>query len=223
MKRIEFFYDYASTYSYLAHRQIEALATRHAAELIFKPMVLGFVFKATGNSMPASVPAKATYMIHDVRRWVRHYGLPFHMPSVFPVNTIRALRTAVAALEEGTFAAYHHAVMEAYWANDQDIGDGEVLAAVASSAGLDGPRLVARAEEAGIKERLKANTDEAIARGAFGAPTFFVVAVVFGATTASNSWRKRLVDDRTSLQRCESFHEEVSLAARHQCVIGRRG
>ncbi len=174
MKRIEFFYDYASTYSYLAHREIERIAVAHGAELVFRPMVLGFVFKASGNSMPAAVPAKAAYMVHDVRRWVRHYGLPFRMPSVFPVNTIRALRTAVAALEEGSFAAYHHAVMEAYWAHDQDIGNPEILAAVASGAGLDGPRLVARSEEAPIKASLKANTDEAITRGVFGAPTFFV-------------------------------------------------
>lgn len=179
MKRVEFFYDYASTYSYLAHLEIEHLAERLQAEIVFKPMVLGFVFKATGNSMPAAVPAKAAYMVHDVRRWVRHYGLPFHMPSVFPVNTIRALRTAVAALEEGTFPAYHHAVMKAYWANDQDIGDGEVLASVVSAAGLDGPRLVARADEPAVKEGLKANTDEAIERGVFGAPTFFVGGEMF--------------------------------------------
>lgn len=174
MKRVEFFYDYASTYSYLAHRAIEDLAVRCGAEIVFMPMVLGFVFKATGNSMPAAVPAKAAYMAHDVRRWARHYGLPFHMPSVFPVNTIRALRTAIAALEEGTFPAYHHAVMAGYWANDQDIGDEDILVGIATAAGLDGPRLVGRAEEPAIKEKLKANTDEAIQRGVFGAPTFFV-------------------------------------------------
>lgn len=174
MKRIEFFYDYASTYSYLAHREIERVAAAHDAELVFRPMVLGFVFKASGNSMPAAVPAKATYMIHDVRRWARHYDLPFKMPSVFPVNTIRALRGAVAALEDGVFARYHHAVMEAYWAHDQDIGDPETLAKVAGAAGLDGERLVARAEDPAVKAGLKANTDDAIARGVFGAPTFFV-------------------------------------------------
>ena len=174
MKRVEFFYDYASTYSYLAHREIEQIAERCKAELVFRPMVLGFVFKATGNSMPAAVPAKAAYIVQDVRRWVRHTGLPFHMPSVFPTNTIRALRVACAALEEGTFLAYHHAVMEAYWAKDEDIGDAEVLARVTTRAGMDGPRLVARAEEPGVKERLKKNTDEAIERGVFGAPTLFV-------------------------------------------------
>ena len=174
MKRLEFFYDYASTYSYLAHLEIEKLAQAKGAELVFRPMVLGFVFKASGNSMPASVPAKATYMMDDVRRWVRQYGLPFTMPSAFPVNTIRALRTAVAALDEGTFPTYHHAVMTAYWAGDRDIGDATTLTAVASEAGLDGDRLVARAEEPAIKEGLKANTDEAISRGVFGAPTFFV-------------------------------------------------
>jgi len=174
MKRVEFFYDYASTYSYLAHREIERIAAAHKAEIVFRPMVLGFVFKATGNSMPASVPAKASYMVQDVGRWVRRYGLPFKMPSAFPTNTIRALRAAVVALEEGTFPAYHHAVMTAYWANDQNIGDPEVLSAVADGAGLDGARLVARSEEGPIKDRLKANTDEAINRGVFGAPSFFV-------------------------------------------------
>ncbi len=76
-------------------------------------MVLGFVFKATGNSMPTNVNVKAAYMLHDVRRWALHYGLPFKMPSVFPANTIRALRCAVVALDEGVFPAYHYAVMEA--------------------------------------------------------------------------------------------------------------
>ena len=174
MKRIEFFYDYASTYSYLAHREIERVAAAHDAELVFRPMVLGFVFKASGNSMPAAVAAKAAYMVHDVRRWARHYDLPFKMPSVFPVNTIRALRAAVAALEDGVFARYHHAVMEGYWAHDRDIGDAETLAKIASDVGLDGERLVARAEDPTVKAGLKANTDDAIARGVFGAPTFFV-------------------------------------------------
>lgn len=179
MKRVEFFYDYASTYSYLAHREIEEIAERRGAELVFRPMVLGFVFKATGNSMPAAVPAKAAYMVQDVRRWVRKTGLPFHMPSVFPVNTIRALRGACAALADGTFPAYHHAVMKAYWADDQDIGDAEVLAGIATGAGLDGAALVARCETEAVKAALKKNTDEAVARGVFGAPTFFVGDAMF--------------------------------------------
>jgi len=82
MKRVEFFYDYASTYSYLAHLEIERIAAERKAELVFRPMVLGFVFKATGNAMPASVPAKGSYMMQDVQRWVRHLNLPFRMPSV---------------------------------------------------------------------------------------------------------------------------------------------
>jgi 2-hydroxychromene-2-carboxylate isomerase len=174
MTRVEFFYDYASTYSYLAHREIERIASETRAELVFRPMVLGFVFKATGNTMPAAVPAKAAYMTHDVARWARHYGLPFRMPSVFPVNTIRALRGAVAALEDGGFPLYHHAVMEAYWARNKDIGDGDVLAEVVREAGLDAPRLLARTEDAAVKDQLKANTDEAVRRGTFGAPTFFI-------------------------------------------------
>ena len=174
MKRIEFFYDYASTYSYLVHREVERLAEDRGAELVFRPMVLGFVFKATGNSMPAAVPAKAAYMTHDVRRWSRHYGLPFKMPSVFPVNTIRALRAAVAALEEAEFLAFHHGLMTGYWSQDRDIGDAEVLAAIATEAGLDGSELLRRSEDPAVKDRLRQYTDEAVSRGAFGAPTFFV-------------------------------------------------
>jgi len=174
MTRVEFFYDYASTYSYLAHREIERIASEAGAELVFRPMVLGFVFRATGNTMPAAVPAKATYMVHDVARWARRYGLPFRMPRVFPVNTIRALRGAIVTLQDGGFPAYHHAVMEAYWSKDRDIGDGDVLVAIAREAGLDAERLMARTEDAAVKDQLKANADEAISRGVFGAPTFFV-------------------------------------------------
>jgi 2-hydroxychromene-2-carboxylate isomerase len=174
MKRVEFFYDYTSTYSYLAHREIERVADATGAELVFRPMVLGFVFKATGNSMPAAVPAKGAYMMRDVARWARRLGLPFQIPSVFPVNSIRALRGAVAALQDGLFPAYHHAVMEAYWGHGKDIGDRDVLVAVADGAGLDGERLMARTEDPSVKEQLKANTDEAVSRGVFGAPTFFV-------------------------------------------------
>ena len=173
MKRIEFFYDYASTYSYLAHREIEQLAARHAAELVFRPMVLGFVFKATGNSMPAAVPAKAAYMVQDVRRWVRHYGLPFHMPSVFPVNTIRALRTPCGA-RGGDVPRLpprrHGGVLGARPGHRRR----RVCAAsIASRPGSTAPsgRPCGRSVHQGA---LKENTDEAIERGVFGAPTFFV-------------------------------------------------
>jgi len=179
MKRVEFFYDYASTYSYLAHREIERIAHEAGAEVVYRPMVLGFVFKATGNTMPAAVPAKAAYMTHDVARWARHYGLPFHMPSVFPVNTIRALRGAIVALEDGCFLPYHHAVMAAYWAQNQDIGDPATLADVVRGAGLDAERLLARTDDPAVKETLKRTTDEAVARGVFGAPTFFVGSEMF--------------------------------------------
>ncbi len=174
MKRVEFFYDYTSTYSYLAHREIERIAEATGAELVFRPMVLGFVFKASGNSMPAAVPAKGAYMMRDVARWAKRLGLPFQIPSVFPVNSIRALRGAIAALEDAVFPAYHHAVMKAYWGEGKDIGDRDVLVAVANAAGLDGEALLGRTEDPAVKERLKANTDEAVGRGVFGAPTCFV-------------------------------------------------
>lgn len=173
-QRLEYFFDYVSPYSYLGDSQVPGLVERTGAELVYRPMLLGGVMQASGNKPPASVAAKGKYMLTDIARWVERYGLELRFNPHFPVNTVKPMRGALVALEEGFFPAYHQALFAAMWRDEKNVGDAEVLGAVADAAGLDGAKLLARIEESAIKEQLKANTAEAVERGAFGAPTFFV-------------------------------------------------
>lgn len=176
---IEFFWDPASPYTYLAATQIEALAARHGATVVWRPFVLGKVFEATGNRAPATVAAKAKHLFQDVQRWATLYGVPFRFPTIFPINGIAAMRAACAADDAGHGGAFAQAIMKAYWADGADIAKPEAIAAVASAIGLDGEALIARTADAEIKDRLRANTEEAVKRGAFGAPTMFVDGQMF--------------------------------------------
>ncbi len=171
--QIEFFWDSASPYTYLAATQIEQLAARHGATVRWRPFLLGKAFEATGNRAPASIPVKGKYLFGDLQLWARHYGVPLRFPSVFPVASLGSLRVA-CALPEADVARWAQAVMHAYWAENQDIGQPQVLAQVATDLGLDSDALLAKTQTPAVKEALKANTDEAIRRGVFGAPTFFV-------------------------------------------------
>lgn len=173
-RRLEYFFDYVSPYSYLANSQIPALVRETGAELVYRPMLLGGVMQATGNQPPATLPARGTYMPVDIGRWLRRYGLPFNFNPAFPMKTVTALRAALAAQEQGVFPAYHEALFRAAWVDRVNLGDAASLRDVIAKAGLNAEKLLARAESDEIKERLKANTAEAVARGAFGAPTFFV-------------------------------------------------
>ena len=172
--KIEFFWDAASPYTYLAATQIEPLAARTGAVVVWRPFLLGKVFEATGNRMPAAVPAKAKHLFCDVQRWARHYGVPVAFPKVFPVHSVLALRAGIAAAEQGRGAAFATAVMRAYWADGGDISQPEVVSAVAASVGLDGAALLLQAQAQPVKDQLRVNTEEAVRRGAFGAPSFFV-------------------------------------------------
>ncbi len=171
---IEFFWDPASPYTYLAGTRIEALAARSGVQIEWKPFVLGKVFEATGNRAPASVAAKRKHLFQDIQFWAGHYGVPLNFPKIFPVNSIAALRAGCAANRQERGGAYAQAIMQAYWADGADIAQPEAIVAAASAAGLDGAALMAQTQEQPIKDQLRANTEEAVKRGAFGAPTFFV-------------------------------------------------
>ncbi|GAC1631929.1 MAG: 2-hydroxychromene-2-carboxylate isomerase [Nevskia sp.] len=173
-KTIEFFWDAASPYTYLASTRIEALAARTGATVSWRPFLLGKVFEATANRAPATIPAKGRHLFQDIQFWARHYGVPLVFPKVFPVNSVAALRAGLAADLAGKGGDYARAVMKAYWADGLDISQPEAIVAAAAAAGLDGAVLLAQTQEAAIKDRLRANTEEAVQRGAFGAPTFFV-------------------------------------------------
>ena len=172
MKRVDFFFDLSSPYSYLAATQVEALAARTGAEVAWRPMVLGAVFKSVGNEMPARVPHKARWMGNDLTRWAAHYGVPWRMSSHFPLNAIKAMRLVL--VDDAKAGAVALAGFRAMWAEDRDITDEGELRRLAERGGLDPATALAAIETPAIKERLRANTDEAVARGAFGAPTFLV-------------------------------------------------
>ena len=165
-KQVEFFYDVGSPYSYLASTRIEAIASDCGATLVWRPMLVGGLFKATNNTPPAFLPARARYLGTDLLRWARFYGVPFHI-KMPPMDTLLAMR-ALSGLPDGDVPAGTHALFKAYWVDDQDLTSPATVAAALGEAA------VARASEPDVKARLRATTDEAYARGAFGAPTFFV-------------------------------------------------
>ena len=174
---IELFFDIGSSYSYLAFTQIEAIERRTGWTVRARPFLLGGVFKSTGNEMPARVAAKARYMIVDMQRWASEYGVGFELPAAFPVVTIstqRALVTTDRLFGQAALRTLARALFDAYWVHGRDPSDRAVITDVAAKAGLDAAAIVAGIDAQETKDRLRADTEEAVARGAFGAPTFFV-------------------------------------------------
>jgi 2-hydroxychromene-2-carboxylate isomerase len=178
MARLEFFYDCGSPWTYLAFSKIEGIARAHAAELIWRPILVGGVFNAVNDTVYESRakpnPRKAKYHAKDLQDWARLYGLAIGWPSVFPVNSVKAMRGAIAADERGAQVPWSRACFEAYWGRDQDLAQDAVLEDVAKRAGIDAGWLLARIAAPEIKNRLRENTEELIARGGFGSPTMFV-------------------------------------------------
>ncbi len=181
---IELFYDVVSPYSYLANTQVPKMEERLGMKVRYRPFFLGGVMKATGNQPPITLAARAPFLAKDLARWAQLYGVTLRMPSRFPALTVRAQRVLLAAEAAGGQAALRaltDAYFAAYWVDDVDINDAGELARLATASGLDGSALLAASETAEIKDALRASTDEAVARGAFGAPTFLVGdALVFG-------------------------------------------
>jgi 2-hydroxychromene-2-carboxylate isomerase len=178
-KTVDFFFDFGSPTAYLAWTQIRSIATRAGATLLRRPMLLGGVFKATGNASPAAVPAKALYMNCDLSRFAKRYGVAMQFNPHFPINTLTMMRGAVAAEDIGLVDGYDAAMFRAMWQDERDMGQPFELAAVLATIGWDGDDFAARIVSESVKERLKANTEEAIGRGVFGAPTFFVQGEMF--------------------------------------------
>lgn len=173
-RTIEFFWDCVSPYTYIAATQIEGLARDCGAQLRWRPFLLGGVFKAVGNRPPAQLPPKGKHLFIDLARWAKYYGIPLTMPSAFPSNSITAQRIATAMADDPRAPELAKALMHRYWGAGEDIADEKVLRSVLQALELDAEALLAAAGDPSVKERLKANTEEAVQRGAFGAPTFFI-------------------------------------------------
>lgn len=183
-KTLELIFDFGSPNAYLTLKVLPELLDRTGAELVVTPCLLGGIFKATGNKAPmvqyAEAPAKMAYENLEMRRFIDKHGLTrFSLNPHFPVNTLLIMRGAIVAEDEGLLDDYVDAVNRAMWEEGIKMDDPEAAAAFLTANGFDGPALLARTQEPDIKAKLVANTEAAVARGAFGIPTFFVGDAMF--------------------------------------------
>lgn len=181
--KLEFFYDCSSPWTYLAFTRIEAVAERHKAELIWKPILVGGVFNTVNPSVYESrerpVKVKARYYAKDLQDWARFYQIKIGQPTVFPVNSVKAMRGALVALEHGKISPYSQLVFETYWGGNQDISQDGVLRPIVRTVGLDDNEFFTKIALPEYKEQLKRNTEELIERGGFGSPSMFVDGEMF--------------------------------------------
>ena len=172
---LEFYFDFASPTAYLAHKRLGQLASQYPLEVNYKPMLLGGVFKATGNASPITIPAKGHYMmVHDLPRFAKRYGVAMNPNPHFPINTLNLMRGAIAAERLGCFDDFVDVVYHAVWVQGKNMGDIEVVTQVLNDNDLDGQALLALSQDPEVKAELITRTEAAVARGIFGTPTFFM-------------------------------------------------
>lgn len=178
MTKVEFFFDCSSPWTYLAFSQIETLAAETGADLIWRPILVGGVFNAVNSEVyearATPNPVKARYYQKDLADWADFYGLKIGSPPVFPVRAVEVMRAAIVACDEERLPAFAKAAFEAYWGDLKDISQPYVLKELCVAAALDPEDVMGRIQTAPVKDRLRANTEELIARGGFGSPTMFV-------------------------------------------------
>ena len=178
MAKLEFFFDCSSPWTYLAFTRIQGVIARTGAAIAWKPILVGGVFNAVNKDIyerrANPDPRKSAYYEKDLQDWARLAGVNIGKPSVFPVRAVASMRCVIAADELGALIVFARAVFEAYWGRLEDISQPDILKKIAAGVGLDAEKLLLRSETPEIKDRLRANTEEVIARGGFGSPTMFV-------------------------------------------------
>ena len=180
MKRVEFYFDLVSPYSYLAHGRVERICEKHGAELVLRPMLLGGVHKAVGLQAPIEIPAKGRYQVRDIKRWAQYYELPMRFPEPFPFRALKTMRAAMWCAAEGELETFTREAFALYWEEGgapkgfEEADENGPLKEVARKIGVDPGDLLEGAAADEIKEALKDATTAAVGRGIFGAPTFFV-------------------------------------------------
>jgi 2-hydroxychromene-2-carboxylate isomerase len=174
MATVKFLFDVGSPTAYLAWKRLPKIAERTGATVEHVPILLGGIFKSTGNAPPGTIRAKGNWMADDMAIWAELDGTAFAMNPKFPINTTAMMRGCVAAQRRGEFQAYTDAVFEGMWRDQRDMGDLAVLGGVIAGAGLDAGAYAAAIEDQAVKDELRANTEGAVAAGVFGAPSFFV-------------------------------------------------
>ena len=175
-KQVDFYFDVGSPAAYLAWTQLPGLCATEGVELVYKPMLLGGVFQATGNASPTTIPAKGRYTNRDYERHARKYGVPLVINTHFPIITLFLMRvvTAVHLQQPERLQSLLSAVFKAMWVDDLDLNDASLTASTLEAAGFSARELSAMANNPAIKAALKVNTEAAVERGVFGAPTTFV-------------------------------------------------
>lgn len=174
-RTVEFFFDFMSPYSYLASTRVGAMAARVGATVRWRPFFLPGVLHDTGNQAPTAVPAKLPYMLKDLQDWAKFLGLPpVVLPEAFPFLTVLADRVALVMDEQGRLEDFAAPTFRRIWAEGHDVSDPKTVEAILIALGEAPGPILERAQSQEIKDRLRANTTEAVQRGAFGAPTFFV-------------------------------------------------
>lgn len=179
----EFLFDFGSPNAFLAHKVIPDIEKRTAVKFAYKPVLLGGIFKATGNQSPMQafrhIKNKLAYEQLETQRFIaRHAIVGFQFNPFFPVNTLNLMRMAVAAQNEGILPKYMDAIFHHMWIEPKKMDDPEIVKAALAQSGLE-PALLERAQSPDVKSALIANTENAVARGAFGIPTFFVGPEIF--------------------------------------------
>jgi 2-hydroxychromene-2-carboxylate isomerase len=180
-KEVEFYFDVGSPSAYLAWTQLPRICAEAHATLVYRPFLLGGVFQATGNQSPMEIPAKGRHIFDDLARYAQRYGVPLRRNTHFPINTLLLMRGAVAMQLKHTdrFLPYVDAVFRAIWADGRDMNDGSVVAGVLQRAGIDAAMIMSEVTDADVKGTLRKTTEDAVARGVFGAPTMFVGSAMY--------------------------------------------
>ena len=176
MKSVEFYFDLGSPYSYLAYYRLLQIAEQQEIQIVYKPILLGGVFKATGNRSPIEIPVKGVYSILDMQRWAEYYQIPMQMNPHFPMNTLTLMRilTGVQLLHLEKFEQVLKLLFDAMFGTPQNLNEPTVLAEVLEPSGFSVEDIMSMVQSEVVKQKLITETEQAIQRGIFGAPTFFV-------------------------------------------------
>jgi 2-hydroxychromene-2-carboxylate isomerase len=180
-KAVEFYFDVGSPSTYLAWTQLPKIVAETRTEIEYRPILLGGVFQATGNRSPMEVPAKGQYLQDDLQRFARRYGVPYRHNPFFPINTLTLMRGALGLQmrDPDRMVPYVDAVFRALWVDGKNMNDPLIATEVLQQAGFDPEQLLALSADPAVKDQLKVVTQEAVARGVFGSPTFFVANQMF--------------------------------------------